>query len=95
MSVPLVTTVEELRSEVSKLYLHNDGDGIEQGYWPAINDGFPNYERFWRMLVVPTTRRIERVRPEDRIKRREGIAEDLWLITYVNYSLFLALRRNL
>ncbi len=41
---------------------------------------------------MPTTKRIENSpSPENRIQRREGILDDLWLITYVNYSLFLNL----
>jgi hypothetical protein len=41
---------------------------------------------------VPTTKRIDDApNAESRIERRDGIADDLWLITYVNYSLFLNL----
>jgi hypothetical protein len=77
---------------VGELHLATDGDGNERAYWPSIYEQFPNYERFWRYLVVPTTKRIDLpLGSENRHHRREGIAEDLWRITYINYSLFLNL----
>ncbi len=89
---PLTVAGTQLREAIGNLHLSNDGDGNERSFWPAINDGFPNYERFWRQLVVPTTKRIENPsNAERRVERREGVADDLWLITYVNYSLFLNL----
>jgi hypothetical protein len=88
----VVIAEERLRAAVAAMHLSNDGDDNEKLYWPAINDGFPNYEEFWRWIVVPTTKRIESPpQPERRIERRDGIADDLWMITYVNYSLFLNL----
>jgi hypothetical protein len=91
MATSLTIGVTQLRAVVENLHLSNDGDGNEQLFWPAINDGFPNYERFWQQIVVPTTKRIDNSLGAERIARREGIADDLWLITYVNYSLFLNL----
>ncbi len=89
---PLIIALAHLRAAIGNLHLSNDGDGTEKLYWPAINDGFPNYERFWQQVIVPTTKRIEnQPDAESRIERREGVVEDLWLITYVNYSLFLNL----
>lgn len=38
---------------MGNFHLSNDRDRIEKLFWPAINDGFPNYERFWQQLVVP------------------------------------------
>lgn len=69
-----------------------DGDAYEQQYWPAINEQFPNYELFWRDLVVPMTKRIEfPLGDPRRYVRRDHIAEDLWAVSYLNYSIFLNL----
>jgi hypothetical protein len=92
MSAVLAADMAQLRAAVENSHLSSDGDGIERLFWPVINDGFPNYERFWQQVVVPTTRRVDHTPDaERRIERRDGIADDLWLITYVNYSLFLNL----
>jgi hypothetical protein len=85
-------TAKALEYEVSKLHLADDGDIHERQYWPIIKERFPHYERYWRLLVVPMTRRFERG-PGDptRIRRRDGVAEDVWIASYLNYSLFLHL----
>jgi hypothetical protein len=90
--VALQLTAMALKNEVSKLNLAEDGDINERLYWPIIKERFPNYERFWRFLVIPMTRRFERG-PDDptRIQRRDGVAEDVWIASYLNYSLFLHL----
>lgn len=89
---PPGTSLGDLRRMVEELHLATDGDGNERNFWPAINEHFPNYETFWRYVVVPTTKRIEQpVGTDGRHERRAGIAEDLWLITYINYSVFLNL----
>src|ERR1700693_5596033 len=50
--------LQEIQKSITDLHLATDGDGNEQQYWPAINEHFPNYEHFWRHLVVPMTKRI-------------------------------------
>jgi len=77
---------------VTNLHLATDGDGNEQQYWPAISEQFPNYERFWQHLVVPMTKRID-MPPGSagRHERRDNIADDLWNVSYINYSVFLNL----
>ncbi len=92
IATPLTVVETHLRGSIANLHLSNDGDGNEKSFWPAINEGFSNYERFWQQVVVPTTKRIESPpEAQSRIERRAGVADDLWLITYVNYSLFLNL----
>jgi hypothetical protein len=89
---PLKITAAELRKSLGALHLANDGDGNERAYWPAINEHFPNYERFWRDLVVPMTKRIEvPLDSPGRHERRDRIADDVWRISYINYSIFLYL----
>ncbi len=81
-----------LRQLVEGMSLGRDGDGNEQAYWPVLAQRFSGYERFWKLVVVPMTKRIENVQdPMARIVRRDGIAEDLWRSSYLNYSLFLHL----
>ena len=74
------------------IYDEIGGDGNEQQYWPAINEQFPNYERFWQHLVVPMTKRID-LPPGSagRHERRDNITDDLWNVSYINYSVFLNL----
>ena len=90
--MPLELSTKELRQIVSAFHFATDGDLHERQYWPIIKERFPNCERFWKFLVVPTTKRIERP-PEapDRIERREDVADDLWKVCYLHYSLFLHL----
>jgi len=84
--------VRELRGSVANLNLATDGDGNEQQYWPAIHGHFPNYELFWRDLVVPMTMRIDLpMGNPSRHQRRDDVADDLWAISYLNYSIFLNL----
>jgi len=86
------TTVRELHNTLRDLCLGNDGDDSEKEYWPVIAHRFPNYERFWHRLVVPMTKRIEiPLNSPGRHERREGIADDLWRVSYLNYSAFLHL----
>jgi hypothetical protein len=82
----------EIQKSLTNLHLATDGDDIEQQYWPIINEQFPNYETFWQHLVVPMTKRIE-LPPGSagRHKRRDNIADDLWNVSYINYSVFLNL----
>ena len=88
----LKISAEELRSRVSALHIADDGDGIEKSYWPAINVGFPNYERFWQHVVVAATNRIEKPsNAVNRIDRRSGVSEDVWRVSFINYSVFLNL----
>jgi|SRR5579859_2249997 len=85
-------TAKDLREAIASLHLANDGDGMERAYWPAINENFPNYELFWRDLVVPMTKRIDL--PMDspgRHERRDHVADDVWAASYINYSVFLNL----
>jgi hypothetical protein len=65
---------------------------VSAGMEPILNERFPNCERFWQQVFIPITKRIERPSDaSDRIARRESIAEELWGISYLNFSLFLQL----
>src|SRR5262249_24896474 len=81
-----------IETHINTLTLATDGDSNEQQFWPHLNDQFPNYEVFWRDIVTPMTRRIELpLGASRRHERRGGIAEDVWEISYINYSVFLNL----
>ena len=93
--------VAPVRLEIVEMELHRilaildpatDGDDNEKLHCRLVSDQFPKYEHFWRDLVVPTTNRIVRAgMPRPRHERREHIADDLWGVTCINYSIFLNL----
>jgi len=90
--MPIKIAAGDLQHAITELHLADDGDGNERTYWAAINEAFPNYELFWQRLVVPMTRRIELPRNSPaRSERRKLVADDVWRVSYVNYSLFLHL----
>jgi hypothetical protein len=90
--MPLKIAAEDLQRATAELHLADDGDSNERKYWAAINEAFPNYELFWQRLVVQMTRRIELPRDSPaRSERRNLLADDVWRVSYVNYSLFLHL----
>jgi len=70
----------------------DEGDDIEKAFWPAINVGFPNYEKFWQQFVIAVTNRIV-VPPSaaNRIQLRQNVEGNLWEISFINYSVFLNL----
>jgi hypothetical protein len=89
-TIQIEITAQKLRDIVVKLHFATDGDHSERQYWPILKERFPNCERFWQHFVTPMTKRVENPpEPGDRIRRREGIAEEVWDIGYLNYSLFL------
>lgn len=78
---------------ISKTHFANDGDSYERLYWTFFKERFPNCETFWRYFVVPLTKRIEvEIKdPNERIRSREGISEDIKDIASFHYSMFLNL----
>ena len=85
-----LNTLEDI---ISKTYFLNDGDPFERTYWTFFKERFPNCETFWRYFVVPITKRIEieSKDPNERIRPREGVAEDVRDIASFHYSMFLSL----
>jgi hypothetical protein len=82
----------ELEEMISKSHFANEGDQFEQIWWIYFKERFPNHENFWRYFVVPLTKRIEPVKdPNERIRFRDGIPDDLKDIASLNYSMFLNL----
>lgn len=85
-----LNTLEDI---ISKTYFLNDGDRFERTYWTFFKERFPNCETFWRYFVVPITKRIEieSKDPNERIRTREGVAEDVRDVASFHYSMFLNL----
>ena len=58
-----------------------------------FKDEFPNTEIFWKYFVVPSTNRINKLitNPEERIRHREGISNDIKDLGALHYSMFMNL----
>jgi hypothetical protein len=86
-------SLDNLKEILSNRTFENDGDSNEKKYWSFLKTGFPNAEIFWRNILVPITKRIEieTVDPNERIRTRDGVTEDLRDIATFQYSMFLNL----
>jgi len=84
-------TSAELTKVIAGIHFANDGDSHERKYWALLKERFPNCEQFWRLFVVPTTRRIECAMDDARRFERRRVAADVWAISYLHYSLSLHL----
>jgi hypothetical protein len=90
--LPYKISIARLKELQSAIHFVNDGDGHEQASWSLFSERFPNLERFWQRFIVPMTKRIELDFPQQgRHERRDGIAEDLWMTSYLHYSTFMHL----
>jgi hypothetical protein len=87
--MPFKISVADLRARIEKVHFANQGDAAEQQYWPVFKERFPHLETFWRWCVVPLTSRIERAPGSVPIMpKRDGVANDLWQISFRHYSGF-------
>jgi hypothetical protein len=86
-------TLDRIKDTISRTHFANDGDRYERSYWTFFKERFPNCEDFWRYFVVPFTKRIELgvEDPNERIRPREGISEDIKDVASFHYSMFLNL----
>jgi hypothetical protein len=85
--------LSKIKEIISKTHFANDGDNYERLYWTFLKERFPNCEAFWRYFVVPLTKRIElEIKdPNERIRPRDGISEDIKDIASSHYTMFLNL----
>jgi len=83
----------KIKDIISKTHFANDGDSYERLYWTFLKERFPNCETFWRYFIVPFTKRIEfEIKdPNEKIRPREGISEDIKNVVSFHYSMFLNL----
>jgi len=89
MQVALYT----LRKFLDQISFNSNGDGKERRYGCFTSGYFPNCEKFWRLFIVPLTKRLEGYpeQPSDDIKHRRNISPELEDISAVHYSLFINL----
>jgi hypothetical protein len=91
--MPYKVSAKQIRAIILKSYFSNEGDVNERIYWPLLGQKFPNCELFWRLFVIPFTKRIESevTDPNERIREREGISPDVFGMGLTHYSMFLNL----
>jgi hypothetical protein len=83
----------------SKFSLLQDGDELEQLWWPLLASHFPQYENFWIKHIVPLTNRIDPdCSPNQHFwpyfRSDPRIAEAAERMTMAHYSTFYCLARS-
>jgi hypothetical protein len=82
-----------IREFLKKAHFESHGDQFEQDFGHYLSEKFPNCERFWRVFIVPLTRRIYGY--PDRIVRdiwfKQPMPKELEDIVGAHYSIFLHL----
>lgn len=80
--------IEKYLSIIHGATFEHDGDWLEQKNGHFLKRYFLNCETFWKTVVVPSTRRVEAsVSPNERIKPREIVAEDIKALGATHYSM--------
>lgn len=64
--------------------IQSHGDMYEQRFYPYLAALFPNYEAFWRDVIVPMTMRDI----DGQVWLRPGVARDLELLSMSHYSCY-------
>ncbi len=83
------TRIKEL---ISRATLLDDGDQYERANWQLLRGTFPNFEVYWKHFVVPFTKRIEGIEePNERIRHRDGVDQEVKNLGITHYSVFLNL----
>lgn len=49
---------DEVFPKLSEMTIEENGDDFEKSFFPDIADKFPNFQKLWQLLVIPTTHRI-------------------------------------
>lgn len=85
--------LQELKQMLEQANFSTYGDMHEKEFASAVLTIFPNCEEFWRVFVVPLTRRIENPGGDlgNDIHFRDGIDPQLLKIASAHYSMFLHL----
>jgi hypothetical protein len=84
----------------NKFNLRDDGDTLEQLWWPLVSRDFPQYERFWIKHIVPLTNRIDptfSIEQQDWVSFRSDpkIAQEVEEMAMAQYSTFYFLSRSI
>jgi hypothetical protein len=86
----LSITPADLKAQLNRFSFQGEGDPYEKGFGRIIAATLPRAEAFWKLVVVPHTQRIEK-QPEDPIRPRAGVHNDIKRLSNLHYSLFLNL----
>lgn len=85
-------SAKRLQEVISKATLLDDGDQHERANCLLLRDTFPNFEVYWKHFVVPFTKRIEGIKdPNECIRHRDGVHQEIKDLGIVHYSVFLNL----
>lgn len=80
----------EFEKKIKSFTLQTDGDIEERTYFKDID--FPQYEKFWKLFVIPATKRIEVSKSsEDYIRMRNNVNSNIEKIARIHYSIFVRL----
>jgi hypothetical protein len=73
--------------------IESSGDPYELKFGHYLSERFPNYERFWRIFVVPLTRRVDGYPNEltPNTGFRQSVAPELQDVASAHYSMFVNL----
>ncbi len=82
-----------LQEFLNKTSFQLNGDEYEQKFGHYLSEKFQNCERFWKVFVVPLTRRMDGypTRPTTNIQFRQSINPKLDDIATAHYSIFINL----
>lgn len=85
--------LREFEEYLKQFTFAEHGDRFEQFYGHHLSDNFPNCERFWRLFVVPMTKRVESYPSAvlRTIELRESISPFIEDIANANYSMYINL----
>jgi hypothetical protein len=81
----------ELKEIVERFSYAKNGDNNERQYAHGINEEFPNSEKFWKLFIVPLTKRIESTGDGEAIRVRPEVSDELQELASYHYSIFLNL----
>ncbi|MFH1636487.1 MAG: hypothetical protein ABIG63_21100 [Chloroflexota bacterium] len=83
----------DLQNFLSKISYARHGDTYEQKYGHYLSNNFPNCEEFWKLFVVPITKRLDSFpdKPLKSIDLRKSISSEIEDIANAHYSMFLNL----
>ncbi len=90
----LLIDIKHLWSIVKDISFDNDGDNLERQFGKQVVEKFSNCEEFWRLFIVPMTRRIDDKIDKTntvRIRKRKNVTDDLYEIAIFHYSAFVKL----
>ena len=86
--------IDNLLTITKETSFDNDGDNDEKRFGHQVIDKFPRCEEFWKLFIVPMTKRIDPKIDKsntDRIRKRKSVENDLYEIAIFHYSAFVKL----